>query len=118
VAVSAKTVSVAAANVPVGPVRTCIGCRVRASAAELLRVVAAPGRTATAVVPDPRRRAAGRGAWVHRSPDCVELAERRRAFGRALRVTGPIDIGAVKQYVADLGTNYPGETQRNPAGVI
>jgi hypothetical protein len=103
-AVSTKTVSAAAANAPTGPIRSCIGCRVRAAAAELLRVVAAPGRTATAVVPDPRRRAAGRGAWVHRNPDCVELAERRRAFGRALGVSGPIDVGAVKQYVAELGT--------------
>jgi predicted RNA-binding protein YlxR (DUF448 family) len=111
VAVSAKTVSDAAENVPKGPVRTCIGCRVRAAAAELLRVVAAPGRTATAVVPDPRHRAAGRGAWLHPRPDCVELAERRRAFGRALRVDGPIDTGDVKQYVAQLGTQTSGNPQ-------
>lgn len=113
-AVSAKTASVAAANEPTvltGPVRTCIGCRVRAAAAELLRVVAAPGSTATAVVPDTRPPAAGRGAWLHPSLDCVELAERRRAFGRALRVSGPIDTGAVRQYVAELGTPTSGIPQ-------
>lgn len=116
-AVSAKTVSAAAANAPTAhtvPIRTCIGCRVRAAAAELLRVVAAPGRTATAVVPDPRHRAAGRGAWVHPRPDCVELAERRRAFGRALRVSGPIDAGAVRQYVAQPSTRYLEETSGIP----
>ena len=40
------------------------------------------------VVPDPRRAHAGRGAWLHPDPACVELAQRRRAFGRALRLPG------------------------------
>jgi hypothetical protein len=65
----------------------------------LLRVVAA----GTSVVPDPRRRAPGRGAWLHRDPGCVDLAERRRAFGRALRVTGPLDPGPVRKYVDRFG---------------
>ena len=78
------------------PIRTCIGCRGRAPATELLRVVADGVATA---VPDPRRRAAGRGAWLHPDPDCVDLAERRRAFGRALRVTAPLDLGPLREYV-------------------
>jgi predicted RNA-binding protein YlxR (DUF448 family) len=53
------------------------------------------------VVPDPRRRAPGRGAWLHRDPKCVALAERRRAFGRALRVAGAIDPTLVGEYVAE-----------------
>ena len=53
-----------------------------------MRVVAVDG----AVVPDPRRRLAGRGAWLHRSEDCLRLAERRRAFPRALRVQGPLTV--------------------------
>jgi predicted RNA-binding protein YlxR (DUF448 family) len=89
------------------PIRTCIGCRRRAMAAELLRVVAGPGGC---VLPDPRRRAAGRGAWVHPDPDCVALAERRRAYGRALRVPGPADPAAVREYVANLAT-----TRNDPA---
>lgn len=71
----------------VGPIRTCVGCRARAEARELLRVVAVDG----ALVPDPRRRLPGRGAWLHPDPDCLRLAERRRAFPRALRVPGPLD---------------------------
>jgi len=80
------------------PVRTCVGCRQRANASELLRVVAIftssraqPG-SPVEIVPDPRRREPGRGAHVHPTPACLALAERRRAFGRALRVTGVCDL--------------------------
>ena len=70
-----------------GPRRMCVGCRDVAGKADLLRVVAVDG----AVVPDPRATLPGRGAYVHPDRDCVDLAVRRRAFGRALRVPGPID---------------------------
>jgi predicted RNA-binding protein YlxR (DUF448 family) len=69
-----------------GPVRTCVGCRTRATRSELLRVIAgtdSDGRPA--VVPDPARTAPGRGAHVHPTLECYALAERRRAFTRALR---------------------------------
>ncbi|MFR9730771.1 YlxR family protein [Saccharopolyspora sp. MS10] len=77
------------------PVRTCVGCRVRTSAAELLRVVAEDG----VLVPDPRGRRPGRGAWLHPDPRCLRLAERRRAFPRALRVSGSLDLSAVRAHV-------------------
>src|SRR6476619_2607839 len=64
------------------PVRTCIGCRVRERSVVLLRVVAVDG----VVIPDLRRRLPGRGAWLHPDLRCLAAAERRRAFGRALRV--------------------------------
>ena len=79
-----------------GPVRTCVGCRTRAPAAELLRVVARGG----AVVPDGGRPQPGRGAHLHPALDCLELAERRRAFPRALRVPGPLDVSAVRDAVS------------------
>ena len=41
-----------------------------------------------AVVPDPLGIAAGRGAHLHPTPECYELAVRRRAFARALRYAG------------------------------
>jgi uncharacterized protein len=90
--------SSAAAN----PVRTCIGCRQRAVATELLRVVVAPDATVPQVVADPRRRMPGRGAWLHPTGNCVELAVRRRAFARALRVPAP-DPAPVAEYVAQAG---------------
>jgi len=41
----------------------------------------------------------GRGASLHPSTDCLDLAERRRAFARALRVAGPVDTAAVRRHV-------------------
>ncbi|WP_228803829.1 YlxR family protein [Nocardia higoensis] len=86
------------------PVRTCIGCRKRESAVELLRIVArdrdaGDGSRIVVVVPDPRRRLPGRGAWVHPLSACSIAAVRRRAFGRALRVSGHLDISALEQYL-------------------
>ncbi|MGH3872350.1 MAG: YlxR family protein [Pseudonocardiaceae bacterium] len=52
------------------------------------------------LVPDPRRRHPGRGAWMHPDPGCLRLAERRRAFPRALRRAGTLDIAAVHAYLA------------------
>jgi predicted RNA-binding protein YlxR (DUF448 family) len=96
------------------PIRTCIGCRQRSAAAQLLRVVAGPSGAGHPVLPDPDRRAAGRGAWVHPDPDCVALAERRRAYGRALRVPGPADPTAVREYVARRATKPNSKT--DPTG--
>jgi predicted RNA-binding protein YlxR (DUF448 family) len=66
----------------------------------LLRVVAAERGSALVTVPDPARRLPGRGAWLHPDPACLALAERRRAFGRALRVPGVIDAGPVREHLA------------------
>jgi uncharacterized protein len=82
-----------------GPVRTCVGCRVRASRAVLLRVVAVEAGGEVVVAPDPHHRLAGRGAWLHPDPSCLDLAERRRAFPRALRRGGPLDSSAVREFV-------------------
>ncbi|WP_234995651.1 YlxR family protein [Streptoalloteichus hindustanus] len=69
--------------------------------AELLRVVLVAG----VLVPDPGRRRPGRGAWLHPDPECLRVAERRRAFPRALRVPGPLDVAAVREHLEQrLGT--------------
>ncbi|WP_081790248.1 YlxR family protein [Nocardioides sp. URHA0032] len=74
---------------PAGPVRTCVGCRARAAKAELLRVtVGSDADGHPAVVPDPEATAPGRGAHLHPTTECYELAVRRRAFARALRFAG------------------------------
>lgn len=80
------------------PVRTCVGCRRRAPASQLLRVVVpAPGPLI--LTPDPARKLPGRGAHLHVQPDCLAQALRRRAFGRALRVEGAIEVGALTAYL-------------------
>jgi predicted RNA-binding protein YlxR (DUF448 family) len=77
------------------PVRTCVGCRSRGPAGELLRVVARDG----VVVPDTGRPQPGRGAHLHPTADCLELAERRRAFPRALRVEGGLDLSVLRAHL-------------------
>jgi predicted RNA-binding protein YlxR (DUF448 family) len=79
-----------------GPVRTCVGCRERDAKPALLRVVVVGG----ALTADPAGRLPGRGASVHLDLACVDLADRRRAFPRALRVPGPLDVSAVRAHVA------------------
>jgi predicted RNA-binding protein YlxR (DUF448 family) len=67
----------------------------------LLRVVV----VGSALKPDPRRVLPGRGAHLHPQLGCLESALRRRAFGRALRVTGVPDarelIEAINANVAE-----------------
>ncbi|QDQ97669.1 YlxR family protein [Tomitella fengzijianii] len=98
----------------VAPVRTCVGCRGRGFRTDLLRVVSRPAQeskagvsapqdaVAASVVPDPRRRLPGRGAWIHPSWECVHAAERRRAFARALRVRGNPDTRPLAEYMAQI----------------
>ncbi|MQA85521.1 MAG: DUF448 domain-containing protein [Streptosporangiales bacterium] len=77
------------------PVRTCVGCRVRAAKSDLLHLVVVEG----VVVPDPRGRLPGRGASLHPDLGCLQLAERRRAFPRAFRRPGPLDTGVLRSYL-------------------
>ncbi|HXD60726.1 MAG TPA: YlxR family protein [Lacisediminihabitans sp.] len=68
------------------PVRTCLGCRKRDARSSLLRVVARNGE----VIVDRSASLPGRGAWVHPTLSCIETSIARKAFGRALRVDGPL----------------------------
>ena len=76
-------------------IRTCIGCRSRDAVTALVRIVAVQGSSVPAVVPDLRRSLPGRGAHLHPETRCLELARRRKAFGRALRLEGPLDLSAL-----------------------
>ena len=88
-----------------GPVRTCIGCRKRATKRELLRVIAgSDAHGQPVVVPDPDATAPGRGAHLHPDPGCYDLAVRRKAFSRALRVEGGLSSAPVGDYL-DSRTN-------------
>jgi predicted RNA-binding protein YlxR (DUF448 family) len=70
-----------------------------------------------AVVPDPQGTAPGRGAHLHPTTACYELAVRRKAFGRALRIQGgqpgKLDSAAVEHFVAGLA---PVQTEDRPEG--
>ncbi|GAA2827392.1 hypothetical protein GCM10010471_06110 [Leucobacter komagatae] len=69
------------------PIRTCVACRTRAARAELLRVVVRDGH----LIVDERAVLPGRGAWVHETAECMNLAVQRGTFTRALRASGKLD---------------------------
>jgi uncharacterized protein len=76
-------------------VRTCVGCKERAVKSSLLRFVA----VGDVIQPDPQARLPGRGAYLHPSLACFELARRRRAFPRALRAAGPLSQDRLAEYL-------------------
>ncbi|MEO7131349.1 MAG: YlxR family protein [Dermatophilaceae bacterium] len=87
-----------------------MGCRGTDSWSALLRVVAVtdpdPSTPSGPVVlsPDPGHRMPGRGAWLHPTPQCFELAVRRKAFGRALRRREMTDVSRIALH---LGIQHP-----------
>jgi predicted RNA-binding protein YlxR (DUF448 family) len=95
---------------PALPARTCVGCRSRAEKSQLLRVVV----VGDACIPDDRARLPGRGAYLHRTARCLELADKRRAFPRAFRVPGPLDVTALAHHLHEThdthDTHDPGAT--------
>lgn len=86
------------------PVRTCVGCRDQAAKSNLLRVAVVGGSSLASpalLAPDPDDRLPGRGAYIHYSLGCFDLAERRRAFPRALRHAGALDARFVREWLTE-----------------
>jgi predicted RNA-binding protein YlxR (DUF448 family) len=57
---------------------------------------------AVAVVLDRDRTMPGRGAWLHPDLGCLELARRRSAVARSLRIAGPVDLTGITDQVEAL----------------
>jgi predicted RNA-binding protein YlxR (DUF448 family) len=72
-------------------IRTCVACRQEAGKRTLVRVVRDAGGVASI---DRAGRAPGRGAYLHRDPECVEIARKKKALDRALRATVGPDVWA------------------------
>lgn len=87
-----------------GPIRTCVGCRGRDSDSRLLRIVHDP--FTAALSPDPRRKAPGRGAWVHRDERCITTAIDRKAFTRALRIAGNVSQDAISEVLEAMSPEH------------
>ena len=51
---------------------------------------------------------------MHPDLACVDLADRRRAFPRALRVPGPLDTGPVREHVAHMSARPSREQVEKP----
>ncbi|MEI2827301.1 MAG: YlxR family protein [Dermatophilaceae bacterium] len=77
-----------------------MGCRRVDSWSALVRVASAVDDAGTSrLVVDVRRRQPGRGAWLHSDLGCLAHAVRRRAFGRALGLSGQPDPAPVAAYL-------------------
>lgn len=64
------------------PIRTCVACRTSGDKRTLLRVVRTPSGE---VMVDPTGKAAGRGAYICASAECLRRALKERRLSRALR---------------------------------
>ncbi|HZN43301.1 MAG TPA: YlxR family protein [Actinomycetota bacterium] len=81
------------------PERSCVGCRRRAPKAELLRVA----RTPEGVRVDRFATAPGRGAFVHRDPECVRSALGKGALARALRTgLGERELATLRNEIEEV----------------
>ncbi len=72
------------------PVRTCVACRQEAGKRKLVRFVRDPATLEVRL--DSDGRAPGRGAYLHRAPECIETARRRGALARALKAQVPDSV--------------------------
>lgn len=88
--------------------RTCIATRRVQPDTSLLRVVADTDAS-NRVIPDPQRRLPGRGAWLTPTVEAYEIAEKRQAFRRALRMKRNPDSSPVREYIS--------RAQAAPAGI-
>ena len=86
------------------PMRMCVGCREMKPKAELIRIVKPQEGDASV---DRTGRAAGRGAYICRSVECLRKAQKSRALERALE-TGIEE--AVFEQLAAAVTAQQGET--------
>ena len=85
------------------PERTCVGCRRRRGQDELVRLVLEQGRVIAA-----RPGAPGRSAYLCPEEECLEAAEKKRAFARAFRGPATLDPG-VRESFALRGKTKGGE---------
>ena len=82
-----------------------------------MRVVVQPGQAGGPIVADQRavawldvdRSGHGRGAYLHPSLHCLDLAERRRALARALRHPGGLDTDVLREQMAEQWPDSAGE---------
>jgi len=83
------------------PQRTCIACRGTEAKRGLVRIVRTPeGR----VELDPTGKKNGRGAYVHESRECWDVALKRERLGHALKVAvSAEDVGRLVEHVEGLG---------------
>jgi predicted RNA-binding protein YlxR (DUF448 family) len=88
------------------PQRLCVACRQMRQKRDLIRVVRTP---AGEVRVDPTGKAAGRGAYVCPTGDCVEMAVRERRFEYALDAALPDEAASALRALAGGRVQAPGK---------
>jgi predicted RNA-binding protein YlxR (DUF448 family) len=91
----------------------------RAPQADLVRVVARKGSVGTPGAHaelDPERVHPGRGAYLHPTLTCLDLAERRRALPRALRAEGGLALTGLRAQLEQYLMTSPRRGDRPKAG--
>lgn len=71
-------------------------------------MVAEDGVQGPALSPDSAARRPGRGAWLHPTARCLDLALRRRALVRALGRSGSPSVQALRDWVTENEPGSPG----------
>jgi uncharacterized protein len=84
------------------PLRKCVGCQEMKPKRSLIRVVLTPTGE---IELDPTGRKAGRGAYVCRSVQCFQVAKKKKALDRSLKVT------IADQIYDELGRSIPPEDE-------
>lgn len=81
------------------PQRTCVACRETLAKRSLMRIV----RTADGVVLDNTGKIAGRGAYLHDSKSCWNLALSKGILARSLKTElTPEDLEKLKTWMSEL----------------
>jgi len=92
------------------PERQCVACRTLVPRTALIRLVRQPDGE---VHLDQVYRRPGRGAYVCRTPKCVQLAARKGGLNRALRTTVPQTL---MEIIVALGTTPGSATTTDNQG--
>jgi uncharacterized protein len=80
------------------PLRTCVACRQSEGKKGLVRLVRLPEGAGVAL--DPTGKAAGRGAYLHASEECITLALKKKALERSLKTPLPEELAQALRELA------------------
>lgn len=71
------------------PLRQCVGCQEQKPKRSMLRIVLTPFGE---IVVDLTGKRAGRGTYICASPDCFEIAKKRKSLDRGLKTAVPLPV--------------------------
>ncbi|RZS92834.1 hypothetical protein EV209_2907 [Cuneatibacter caecimuris] len=84
------------------PLRQCVGCREMKSKKELVRILKT---TEDELMIDATGKKNGRGAYICRSMECLEKAQKSKGLERSLKMPVPQDVyETLRKELAELGT--------------